>query len=240
MWMFLITEVLFFAGVMCAYTVYRLWFPKDFEAGSAALNVGIASVNTFILLLSSLTITLAIRACYDGDQAGLKRYLMGTMLLAVVFIGLKLREYQLDYVEGLIPSKATVQIQERASDGSYVTVQRFAFEQRVRHQLEKEHYDCTGVNFQRVQLFFLCYYIMTGLHVLHMIVGIGLLAWQYVLAQQGFFRHKERFVYVEVMSLYWHFVDMVWIFLLPLLYLCGPHSLEQAMRQFSHAIGMGS
>ena len=83
------------------------------------------------------------------------------------------------------------------------------------------------------------YYCLTGLHVAHMVVGIGLLTWQYILAARGFFRFGERYVYVEVMSLYWHFVDMVWIFLLPLLYLAGPHNLSQAVRQFLLALGLG-
>src|SRR3954452_5244310 len=95
MWLFLVTEVLFFGGAFCAYTVYRLWFPKDFEAGSAALNVGIASLNTFLLLTSSLTITLAIRACYEGSRTQLMRYLVLTTVLGAAFLGLKAREYQL-------------------------------------------------------------------------------------------------------------------------------------------------
>lgn len=95
------------------------------------------------------------------------------------------------------------------------------------------------VNLVRVQLFFMFYYSMTGLHVLHMIVGLGLLVWQYVLASRGFFDMTERYVYIEVMSLYWHFVDMVWIFLLPLLYLAGPHTWGQVGVGLRQAFGMG-
>ena len=82
------------------------------------------------------------------------------------------------------------------------------------------------MNLDRAQLFFVFYYTMTGLHVIHMIVGIGLLTWQFVLAVPGFFDHQERYVYVEVLSLYWHFVELVWMFLLPLLYMAGHHSAQ--------------
>jgi cytochrome c oxidase subunit III len=255
MWLFLVTEVLFFGGAFCAYTAYRIWFPKDFEAGSAALNVGIASVNTFLLLISSLTCTLAIRAAYVKKQAGISFWLLVTIILGTVFLGLKAREYHLDYEEGLIPTPKVVVIQELQPDGTYLPKEQPVFavnvEKALRHSLadvyahdsnkqEKIDQYIKGVNMPRVQLFFVFYYVITGLHVIHMIIGIGLMVWQLVLAQMGFFNHQSRYVYIEVMSLYWHFVDMVWMFVLPLLYLCGPHTLEQAIGQFKMAIGLAT
>jgi cytochrome c oxidase subunit 3 len=271
MWVFLITEVMFFGGALCAYTVYRTWYPREFEAGSAALNVGIASVNTFLLLTSSLTITLGIRACYVGDQGALKRWLIATIILGTAFLALKMREYQLDYQEHLIPGTYARADSHSENPLTQRTLSEADFVKALRETLHKEgyHYVETGpyaptpgspefadhekrleearrpgshvpeVNLVRVQLFFMFYYCLTGLHVAHMIVGIGLLLWQYILAARGFFRFGERYVYVEVMSLYWHFVDMVWIFLLPLLYLAGPHNLSQAVRQFQLALGLG-
>jgi cytochrome c oxidase subunit 3 len=250
MWLFLVTEVLFFAGAFCAYTAYRIWFPKDFEAGSAALNVGIASVNTFLLLLSSLTITLAIRSAYVSDRGGLKRNLLLTILLGTAFLGLKAREYHLDYEEGLLPGYETVRVVEKVrvidpktGSESYQDemVEVSKFSESLKHVLKTEGFKGeAGKDYDpsRVQLFFMFYYSMTGLHVLHMVIGLGLLTWQYILASKGFFDFQSRYVYIEVMSLYWHFVDMVWMFLLPLLYLCGPHTMEQAVRQFKHAIGL--
>jgi cytochrome c oxidase subunit 3 len=254
MWLFLITEVLFFGGVMCAYTAYRIWFPREFEAGSAALNVGIASVNTFLLLTSSLTITLAIRACYVGNQKALQTWLVLTIVLGAAFLGLKMREYYLDYQEGLIPGGATSQPEGGPGSGIHQLPERSlaghqseagqGFEAGFRQVIEQEKkhtgldLEKTPVSIPRVQLFFMFYYTMTGLHVLHMIVGLGLLTWQLILARTGFFAYPERYIYVEVMSLYWHFVDMVWIFLLPLLYLAGPHTAGQAVEQFKHAIGL--
>lgn len=348
MWLFLVTEVLFFGGAFCAYTVYRIWFPKDFEAGSAALNVGIASVNTFLLLASSLTITLAIRACWVGNRKGLMTYLVLTTVLGATFLGLKAREYYLDYEEGLIPNKSTLTEHARHEDehlraelskqltalqaasaaesvkayardekgqivrdektgGPKVVNELAAFKvaeydqlaQRVSTKLAapvipfnenlayalKEQKPFVGRRLDyisaeevaadagrvgkltavptkeeldkrltdeankpetrnaydpsRVQLFFMFYYSMTGLHVLHMVVGLGILTWQIILTGTGFFNPTARYVYIETMSLYWHFVDMVWMFLLPLLYLAGPHSASQAMAQFGQALGMG-
>jgi cytochrome c oxidase subunit 3 len=268
MWIFLVTEVLFFAGVMCAYTAYRIWFPNEFEAGSAALNVGIATVNTFFLLASSLTITLGIGSCYRGDTAGLRRWLLATIVLGSLFLGLKAREYHLDYVEGLVPGPRLSAVQQK--NGKTLSTEQ-GFVASITHALEQEGFkhvmvgpyapapDSPGyaeysakleearksngavreVNPVRVQLFFMFYYSMTGLHVLHMVVGLGLLTWQYILARRGFFDHKERYVYVEVMALYWHFVDMVWIFLLPLLYLAGPHHWGQVGTGLKAAFGMG-
>ena len=265
MWLFLVTEVLFFGGAFVAYTAYRIWFPKDFEAGSAALNVGIASVNTFLLLLSSLTVTLAIRSCYVGNRKGLIGNLVLTILLGSAFLGLKAREYYLDFEEGLVPgglakyggvakaAGAGAKPHEHGPVGeepaSHDTPTE-AFNANLVHALHdykvkgadgKERPAVAGQDYEpsRVQLFFMFYYSMTGLHVLHMVVGLGLLTWQLVLAVTRFFDHSARYVYVETLSLYWHFVDMVWMFLLPLLYLAGPHSWTQAGQQFQLALGMG-
>ncbi|HET6575712.1 MAG TPA: cytochrome c oxidase subunit 3 [Fimbriiglobus sp.] len=240
MWVFLVTEVLFFAGVFVAYTAFRIWFPREFEAGSAVLNVGIATVNTFLLLTSSMTITLGIRACYVGDQAGLRRWLLATMILGAGFFLLKLREYQLDYQEGLVPSSATTRVVVPGSNPrapEYREVPEFV----VHYRAAAEHvgYDVEGVNLVRVQLFFIFYYAMTGLHMLHMTIGIGLLVWQVVLTSRGFFAYPQRYIYVEVMSLYWHFVDMVWIFLFPLLYLAGPHNWGQVIEGLRQAFTFG-
>ncbi len=256
MWLFLVTEVLFFGGAFCAYTVYRLWFPKDFEAGSAALNVGIATVNTFLLLTSSLTITLAVRACYEGSRKKLMRYLVLTTLLCAAFLGLKAREYQLDYVEGLVPGNAAYLTKEaakeyaeaREADPTLPATPESAFNENLKvalHHAKLKNRDGqpakAGEDYDpyRVQMFFMFYYSMTGLHVLHMIVGVGLLVWQVILTATGFFDHTARYVYIETMSLYWHYVDLVWMFILPLLYLCGPHNFDQVGHGLADAFGVG-
>jgi cytochrome c oxidase subunit 3 len=159
---------------------------------------------------------------------------MATIVLGVGFLGLKANEYYTDVKEGLVPTKAErseVVARTEIVNGHPVTtyekVSRSVFAENLERVLHhKERPDLFAkCNPYRVQLFFLFYYCMTGLHVLHMVIGVGLLVWQYVLAGGGFFKFTERYVYVEAMSLYWHFVDMVWMFLLPLLYLAGPHSI---------------
>lgn len=231
MWLFLVTEVLFFGGVLCAYTAYRIWYPKEFEAGSTALNPLIASVNSFILLLSSFTCMFGIRAAYRGDRRGLMTWLGVTIALGVVFLGFKAREYYVDIEEGLVPNPAMVTVVEEGPDGVPIKRTVSVFSQKLAEALShKKYYTEDGgkrlaeVDLERAQLFFIFYWTMTGLHVLHMIIGIGLFIWQFILAQRGFFDHKERYVYVEVLSLYWHFVELVWIFLLPLLYMAGHHA----------------
>jgi len=203
MWLFLVTEVLFFGGIFVAYTAYRIWYPEAFLAASAKLNVLIAGINSLLLLTSSLTITFAIHASHEGKQADLRRWLLVTIALAIAFLGFKSREYYNDYREHLIPGKMFYSLPEGEK---HTPAQEFE---------EK------GVNPHHVQLFFMFYYCMTGLHVLHMIVGIGLIAWLYILAKRNYFHHPDRYVYVEVTSLYWHFVDMMWFFLVALLYVAG-------------------
>jgi cytochrome c oxidase subunit 3 len=232
MWLFLVTEVLFFGGVFCAYTAYRIWYPRDFEAASTALNPLIATINSFLLLASSYTCMLGVRAAYVGNRKGLQLWLAVTILLGLAFLAFKAREYAVDIEEGLVPSPRLVTVIEPDAAGNPVKKTVTAFSQKLKHALQEKPYfqgsegerRLKEVNLDRAMLFFVFYWSMTGLHVIHMIVGIGLLTWQFVLAGTGFFDSRPRYVYAEVLSLYWHFVELVWIFLLPLLYMAGHHS----------------
>ncbi len=199
MWMFLATEILIFGALFTCYTVYRLNYPHDFEAASAKLNILIGSINTIVLLSSSLTMALSVHAARVGRQQMLLTCLLLTILLGGVFLGFKALEYYEDYREKLVPV--------------------LAFEPSEWTKIEGEE---GPVNPQRVQLMLVFYYIMTGLHAVHMIVGMGLLVWLVLEARKGLL-NPVRYMPVEVVGLYWHFVDIVWIFLLPLLYLTGTH-----------------
>jgi cytochrome c oxidase subunit 3 len=202
MWMFLATEILIFGALFTAYTVYRLSFPRDFEAASAKLNVLIGSINTVVLLSSSLTMALSVHATRVGRQTMLTTCLLLTILLGGTFLGLKVVEYYIDYKENLVPVLAF-------DPGEWT-----------------KPGEAEGpVNPQRVQLMLAFYYILTGLHAVHMIVGMGLLLWLMWRARRGTLT-PVRYMAVEVVGLYWHFVDIVWIFLLPLLYLTGTHHLS--------------
>jgi cytochrome c oxidase subunit 3 len=210
-WLFLVTEVMFFGAAFVAYTAYRIWYPEAFLAASSKLLLGFAAINSILLVTSSLTITLAIHAAHEGNQAGLRRYLLITVALALVFLGLKAQEYYIDYKEHLIPGPLF-----------HTAVDPNSNNEHERHS-PAEQFKEKGIDPGQVQLFLLFYYCMTGIHVLHMIVGVGLILWLYLLARYDYFRYKERFVYVEVTSLYWHFVDMMWFFLVAILYAAGHH-----------------
>ncbi len=190
MWIFLITEIMFFGGLFLAYTVYRRWYADIFAVTSSSLNVYIGAANTVVLLCSSLTMVLAVRAAQLGRQKAIVIFLVLTLLLGGVFLGVKAYEWNQKYVEHHIPGPD------------------FHFE---------------GVTRQGpAQLFFSLYFAMTGLHALHMVIGAGLLIVLIAQAAKGKFS-ASYMTPVDVVGLYWHFVDVIWIFLFPLLYLIDRH-----------------
>ncbi len=187
MWVFLLTEIMFFGGLFAAYTVYRAAFPEAFAAGSLHLDLKLGGFNTVVLIASSLTMALAVRAAQLGQRKNLVAFLAATLGLGLVFLVVKVFEYHHKYVERLIPGP------------------NFVFE---------------GPHAAQVQMMFCFYFAMTGMHALHMVVGVGLLVYFIAKARAG--RYTAQYYWpVEVMGLYWHFVDIVWIFLFPLLYLIG-------------------
>jgi cytochrome c oxidase subunit 3 len=200
MWVFLATEVLVFGALFTGYAAYRSWYPVDFEAASARLNVLIGGLNTLVLLASSLTMALAVHAAARGQRRSLVLNLALTAVLGTTFMALKAVEYWTDYRDGLVPGTARFNPEEWTS-------------------LDPP------ANPARVQLFLLFYYLMTGLHAVHLTVGIGVVCWLIAEAARGAIP-AERYAVVEVTGLYWHFVDVIWIFLLPLLYLIGTHSIH--------------
>jgi cytochrome c oxidase subunit III len=183
LWTFLATEILFFGGLFMGYIVYRHAYPHAFAVGSRHTNVFYGTLNTAILLTSSLWMALAVNAVEEGRTKLLVRYLLLTILFAVGFLGVKALEYTEDFRENLFPGPS------------------FSVPEAPKSEL-----------------FFFLYWAMTGLHGLHVLVGIGALS---VIA---FMASRQRFSVeyhnpVEMTGLYWHFVDIVWIFLYPLLYL---------------------
>jgi len=190
MWVFLATEVLFFGGLFTTYTVYRVFYSAGFSAASHELDIVLGTINTAVLITSSLTMALAVHAAQLGRRRHLLTLLVLTMALGTVFLGIKGLEYSHKFAEHHVPGPT--------------------------FQFEKEY-------FRHAQIFFSLYFIMTGLHAIHMIIGIGVLLVMWVLAWRGKFT-AEYFAPIEISGLYWHFVDIVWIFLFPLLYLIGRHA----------------
>ena len=189
MWVFLATEIMFFGGLFTAYMVYRSSFPGAFAAASRQLDVVLGTANTAVLILSSLTMALAVRGAQLGRRVPVVIFLALTMLLGSVFLGIKFYEYGRKFVEHLVPG------------GDF----RFA-----------------GPHPERPEIFFCLYFAMTGLHALHMIIGEGVLLVMLVLGARGRFAPDDHSP-IECAGLYWHFVDIIWIFLFPLLYLVGRH-----------------
>jgi cytochrome c oxidase subunit 3 len=234
MWMFLATEVLFFSGLFVAYTVYRHFFHAEFLFASSHLILWIAAVNTGLLITSSLTMTLAIRAAQLGDRQGLLTYLWVTALLGTAFMGFKAYEYATDYHEKLVPGEMFQQEYARAVgplaalSHSEVAHYEYTGDHKPEHwaqELAKNNHgkqpgDEGFINPGQVQLFLCFYYVMTGIHGIHIIAGIGCILWLVIEAYRGAIP-PENYSTVEVISLYWHLVDMIWLFLMPLLYLAG-------------------
>ena len=185
MWVFLVTELMFFGGLFTGYAVYRSNYPLAFANASRHLPVVFGAINTAVLICSSLTMALAVRGAQLGKRKVLIGFLLVTMLLGSVFLGIKAVEYSHKFHENLVPGTA------------------FIFE---------------GPHAPQAQLFFSFYFTMTGVHALHMIIGIGILAVLVVRSWRGRFS-PDYHTPVELTGLYWHFVDIIWIFLFPLLYL---------------------
>ena len=191
MWVFLVTEIMFFGGLFMAYLVYRAASPEAFQEGSAHLSIGWGAFNTAVLIFSSLTMALAVRSAQIGappkTQVG---WLVATMFLGAVFLGVKVIEYADKFRDRIVPGP-------NFNAGSW------------------EH--PAGV-----EMFYSLYFCMTGLHAIHMIIGIGIMTVIAIMAWRRQF-NAAYYTPVEVAGLYWHFVDIVWIFLFPLLYLIGRH-----------------
>jgi cytochrome c oxidase subunit III len=199
MWVFLATEVMFFGVLFLGLAVYTFQYHQAAEKASEKLNWMIGGINTVVLLVSSLMMVLAVHYARVGRQRLLITFLTLTALLGVCFLCLKGFEYYTDWRDNLIPGW-------RFDEQEWITREGLQ-PQQVPH----------------VKLYLLFYWIMTGTHALHVTIGIGAVSAMIVLARRG---HFSPLYYspVDVTALYWHFVELVWIFLLPMLYLIGTHT----------------
>jgi len=195
MWTFLVTEIMFFGGLFASYAIYRWLYFTSFAGGSRILDIRLGATNTIVLLASSLTMAFSVRSAQTGNRRALIWFLIATMILGGTFLGIKAVEYDQKFVEHVVPAL------DWAPEG--------AVEARL-----------APGGLDHAQIYFFFYFAMTGLHALHMIIGMSLLLWLLVRAGKGNFS-PQYYGPVEVVGLYWHFVDIVWIFLFPLLYLIG-------------------
>ena len=186
MWLFLVTEIMFFGGLFLLYTAYRIAYPIAFMEGSHHLDVRLGAINTAVLICSSLTMALAVRSAQLRRPGPLRVFLLATILLGTTFLGIKSVEYAHKWHESLMPGPG------------------FVF---------------PGPDAAQARIFFSLYFVMTGVHALHIVIGLVALGILFVRARLV----AEFDVPAELTGLYWHFVDVVWIFLFPLLYLLGRH-----------------
>jgi len=187
MWLFLLTEILLFGGLFCAYAIYRAWHPEMFYNAHKFLNTNLGMTNTFVLITSSATMALAIRGIQLGDRKKAIINLSLTLVFATIFLIVKYFEYSHKFHLGQLP-------------GSYYTF--------------------TGIEGANPHIFFGIYFAMTGLHGVHVLVGMGAIGFVLVKTVQNRYS-AEYYTPMEMTGLYWHLVDLIWIFLFPLLYLIG-------------------
>lgn len=216
MWTFLATEVLFFGALFVSYTIYRHMYPEDFRQGTLNLKWFMGAINTAVLLLSSFFMAMAVHASATGDNPKIIRYLIITILVGSVFLAIKGMEYYIEYREHLIPGlnfahEPPPEDQVGAFAGGAEKID--AFFNKLSPAKDK-HEERT----EREKLFFLFYFIMTAIHATHMIIGIAVMLVLIWMAKRGMFSAKWHNP-VECFGLYWHFVDIVWVFLFPTLYL---------------------
>lgn len=186
MWLFLVTEFMFFGGLFLAYLTYRYWYPEAFAAGSHTMDIPLGTVNTCVLLASSFTMALAVHAAGHAERKKLTWFLLATIVFGVVFLGIKAYEYHHKYEEHLIPFAGL-------------------------------DFHWEGQQREGVEAFLNLYFLMTGLHAFHMIIGIAILGLLTYLAWRGLL--AGRATLVHNVGLYWHFVDLVWVYLFPFFYL---------------------
>jgi len=187
MWIFLLTEILLFGGLFCAYAIFRAWYPDMFHQAHKHLDVVLGTINTIVLISSSVTVALSIHAMQHNRRKQTIILLAATLVFAATFMVIKYFEYSHKFHLGMLPGK---------------------------------YYTYTGIEGSNPHLFFTIYFVMTGLHGLHVLAGMGVITWMLLRTIKGDFS-SEYYTPLEVTGLYWHLVDMIWIYLFPLLYLVG-------------------
>ena len=195
MWVFLVTEIMFFGGLFGAYLIYRNLYNPAFVAASKSIDITLGAVNTAVLICSSLTMAMAVHSAALGARKLLVLFLILTLALGGIFLGIKAVEYHQKYVEHHIPGPS------------------FDF-----NSSEKADERVPGDVARQTSIFFALYFAMTGMHAMHMIIGAGILLFLIWRAWHGAYP-PNHYTMVENFGLYWHFVDIIWIFLFPLLYL---------------------
>jgi len=222
MWWFLGTEIMFFGGMFCAYLIYRRVYYPEFAAASASIDLFWGTLNTAVLICSSLTVAMAVRAAQLGKRMLQVKLLIATLIFGMAFLGIKGYEWYSKYKEHHVPTFSDYNAVRGSKEDGNITkghenllgLDNLAGDPAKHQQYEERLAQIQ----QRSKLFFSLYFALTGIHALHMVVGIGIFTVILVMAWRGKFT-PEYHTPLEIAGLYWHFVDIVWIYLFPLLYL---------------------
>jgi cytochrome c oxidase subunit III len=210
MWLFLLTEVMFFGGLFTAYLIMRNWYYPAFVEASHQLNIGWGTANTGVLILSSFTMAMGVWNAQMRRKTGLVICLILTFILGLAFLGVKTIEYKEKYEKHHIP-------------GLHYSLNSFLHPQTDEAAVKADDKPMPYDMARHTELYFFLYFAMTGMHALHMIIGIAILGFMIFRAQAGAYT-TGHVTFVENFGLYWHFVDIIWIFLFPLLYLISRHA----------------
>ena len=211
MWLFLLTEVMFFGGLFTSYLIMRNWYYPAFVEASHQLNIGWGTANTAVLIMSSFTMAMGVWSAETRRKGALVLCLSLTFVLGLAFLGIKTIEYHEKWEKHHVPGL-------NWSDASFLNP---ASDPEVHKDYPGDQPLAPDMA-QKAQMYFFLYFAMTGMHALHMIIGISILGFMIVRARAGAYT-TGHVTYVENFGLYWHFVDIIWIFLFPLLYLISRH-----------------
>lgn len=252
-WLFMVTEILMFGGLFCAYAVYRGLHPEIFHFAHKFLDPKLGGINTVVLITSSLTMAMAVRAAQLGFKKQVPVLLALTFLGGAGFMCVKYVEYNHKFHDALLPgthyklrenvaghggsagAASNAAAGQAAATPAAATLAVAAPPQNPDRPMIMVPADGpaglaippdtaatdgheTGPEPRNVQIFFGIYFVMTGLHGIHVLVGMGMLAWAFKHALAGAYG-PTYFTPIEVVGIYWHLVDLIWIFLFPLLYL---------------------
>jgi cytochrome c oxidase subunit 3 len=227
MWVFLLTEIMMFGGLFTAYLIYRIKYYPAFVAGSTSISVSWGFTNTLVLILSSFTMAMAVWSAQTSRRKAQVWFLIGTMILGSVFLGIKAKEYYDKWDECHIPGhvigKGFNPWGSCSADNKGLGNIAQEIIDRAKNDHEEVPLGAAQQTAGQTEIFFSFYFAMTGLHAFHMIIGLGLLTWLLLRARRGEFT-SAYYTPMELGGLYWHFVDIVWIFLFPLLYLISRHA----------------
>jgi cytochrome c oxidase subunit 3 len=210
MWLFLLTEIMFFGGLFCSYLIFRNWYYQAFVVASHQLDIFWGTLNTLLLIVSSFTMAMGVWSAEMRKKGLLTLFLVLTWILGVAFLGVKTIEY-------------SEKIEKHHVPGFHYSLKSFTDAKSDMEVWDRYHDKDLPVDMARhTELYFSLYFAMTGMHALHMIIGIGILTFMIFMARRDKYT-TGHVTFVENFGLYWHFVDIIWIFLFPLLYLISRH-----------------